>query len=74
MKLAHLCTFVAIVDNGGVARAAARLNLTQSAASRQIHALEGELGVVLFDRVGRRVKLTSERRSVAALSSRGGRG
>jgi hypothetical protein len=30
-----------------------RLNLTQSAASRQVHALETELGVRLFDRIGR---------------------
>ncbi len=60
MKLAHLRTFIAIVDSGGFARAAARLNLTQSAASRQIHALEAELGTALFDRIGRRVQLTSE--------------
>jgi LysR family cyn operon transcriptional activator len=60
MKLIQLRTFVAVADNGGVARAAARLNLTQSAASRQISALEIELGVPLFDRVGRRVQLTSE--------------
>src|SRR5712691_1886104 len=60
MKLAHLRTFIAIVDSGGFARAAARLNLTQSAASRQIHALEAELGTALFDRIGRRVQLTSD--------------
>jgi LysR family cyn operon transcriptional activator len=60
MKLTHLRTFVAVVDNGGIAHAAARLNLTQSAASRQIMSLESELGVRLFDRVGRRVRLTSE--------------
>jgi DNA-binding transcriptional LysR family regulator len=60
MKLIQLRTFVAVADNGGVARAAARLHLTQSAASRQISALEIELGVPLFDRVGRRVQLTSE--------------
>jgi LysR family cyn operon transcriptional activator len=60
MKLNQLRTFVAVADNGGVARAAARLNLTQSAASRQISALEIELGVPLFDRIGRRVQLTSE--------------
>lgn len=60
MKFRQLQTFVAVADNGGVARAAARLNLTQSAASRQIHALEAELGVPLFDRIGRRVRLTSE--------------
>jgi LysR family cyn operon transcriptional activator len=60
VKLAHLRTFVAIADAGGVGRAASRLNLTQPTASRQIHALEAELGVPLFDRVGRRVRLTSE--------------
>ena len=59
VKLAHLRTFVAIADSGGVGRAAAPLNLTQSAASRQIIALEAELGLPLFDRIGRRVQLTS---------------
>jgi len=60
MNLGHLRTFVAIVDAGGVHRAAARLNLSQPAVSRQIHALESDLGVPLFDRIGRRVQLTSE--------------
>ena len=60
MKINQLRTFVAITEHGGVARGAARLHLTQSAASRQISALEFELGVPLFDRVGRRVRLTSE--------------
>jgi LysR family cyn operon transcriptional activator len=36
------------------------LNLSQPAASRQIHALEVELGVVLFERVGRGLRLTSD--------------
>jgi LysR family cyn operon transcriptional activator len=60
MNLRHLRTFAAIVDADGVARAAARLNLSQPTATRQIHALEAELGVPLFDRIGRRVRLTSE--------------
>jgi DNA-binding transcriptional LysR family regulator len=34
--------------------------LSQPALSRQIHALETDLGTPLFDRIGRRVKLTSE--------------
>jgi DNA-binding transcriptional LysR family regulator len=59
MDLHQLRTFVAIADAGGVARAAARRNLSQPAASRQIQVLEAELGVLLFDRVGRRVRLTS---------------
>jgi DNA-binding transcriptional LysR family regulator len=60
MNLRHLHTFVLVADAGGFARAAGRLSLTQPAASRQIFALEAELGVRLFDRVGRRLQLTSE--------------
>jgi DNA-binding transcriptional LysR family regulator len=60
MNLRFLRTFVEIADNAGFARAATRLNLTQSAASRQIQALEDELGLRLFMRAGRSVRLTSE--------------
>ena len=56
----QLRTFVAIVDAGGIHRAASRINLSQPAASRQINALEATLGITLFDRIGRRLKLTSE--------------
>src|SRR5437879_963089 len=60
MNLRHLRAFVSIADAGGFARGANRMNLSQPALSRQIHALETELGVPLFDRIGRRVQLTSE--------------
>src|SRR5262245_46696902 len=60
MDLRHLRAFATVVDSGGFARAATQLNLSQPALSRQIHALEAELGVPLFDRVGRRALLTSE--------------
>ncbi len=60
MDLRHLRAFAAIVDAGGFARAAVRLNLSQPALSRQIRALEVDLGVPLFDRLGRRALLTSE--------------
>jgi LysR family transcriptional regulator, cyn operon transcriptional activator len=60
MNLRHLHTFVLVADAGGFAHAAGRLSLTQPAASRQIFALEAELGVRLFDRIGRRLQLTSE--------------
>ena len=60
MNFRHLRAFATIVDAGGFARAAARLNLSQPALTRQIHALEAELGVPLFDRIGRGVQLTSE--------------
>ena len=60
MNLRALRTVVTTVDFGGLGRACARLNLSQPAASRQIHALEYELGVALFERVGRGLQLTSE--------------
>lgn len=60
MDLHQLRTFVAIADAGGVTRAAARLNLSQPAATRQIQVLEATLGVTLLVRIGRRVRLTSD--------------
>ena len=70
MNLRFLRTFVAIADNAGFARAAARLNLTQSAASRQIQALEDELGLRLFARIGRSVRLTREGEDLLVRSRR----
>jgi DNA-binding transcriptional LysR family regulator len=60
MNLRSLRTFVTTAEAGGLGRASTRLNLSQPAASRQIQALEAELGVPLFQRVGRRMQLTSE--------------
>jgi DNA-binding transcriptional LysR family regulator len=60
MNLRYLQTFVRVAEAGGFARAGSQLNLSQPAASRQILALEAELGVALFDRIGRRVHLSSE--------------
>src|SRR5258705_660240 len=70
MNFRHLRAFAAIADAGGFARAAVRLNVSQPALSRQIHALEAELGVPLFDRIGRRVQLTSEGEDLLGRSRR----
>jgi DNA-binding transcriptional LysR family regulator len=58
MDLRHARTFVAVADLGTVSRAAERLHVAQPALSRQIADLETELGIKLFDRVGRRLMLT----------------
>jgi DNA-binding transcriptional LysR family regulator len=58
MELRHLRYFTAVVENGGIGRAARTLRVAQSAISEQIHDLESELGVALFDRKNRRIRLT----------------
>lgn len=60
MNLRHLRTFVLIAESGGITHASDRLHLSLPAASRQILALENEFRVKLFDRIGRRLKLTPE--------------
>jgi DNA-binding transcriptional LysR family regulator len=58
MDLKHARTFVTVADLGTVSKAAQRLHVAQPALSRRIGALEHELGIKLFDRVGRRLALT----------------
>jgi DNA-binding transcriptional LysR family regulator len=60
MDLRHARTFVAVAELGTVSKAALRLRVAQPALSRQITALEQELGLKLFDRIGRRLVLTGE--------------
>jgi len=54
----HLKLFRAIACEGGLTRAAERLNLSQSALSTQLGKLEAALGHPLFLRVGKRLELT----------------
>jgi LysR family transcriptional regulator, regulator for metE and metH len=58
LEVRHLRLVRAIAEEGGPTRAAARLHLTQSAVSHQLAELEGRLGVILFQRVRRRLELT----------------
>lgn len=58
MNTQQLESFLAVAENLNFARAAESLNITQSAVSRQIHALESELDTKLFNRTSRIVTLT----------------
>lgn len=60
MELRVLKYFLAIAREQGITRAAEVLHITQPTLSRQIAELEEELGVQLFDRSGRRIRLTDE--------------
>lgn len=58
MEMKNLHTFVVVAEEGGFTRAAARLGYAQSSITAQIQALEAELDVPLFDRLGKRIVLT----------------
>src|SRR5262249_23254599 len=60
MDLKRVRTFVTVAEQGSVSKAALRLHITQPALSRQIHDLQQELGLKLFERVGRHLVLTAE--------------
>ncbi|RYF15831.1 MAG: LysR family transcriptional regulator [Comamonadaceae bacterium] len=58
MELRHLRYFDALAETLNFTRAAERLHVTQSTLSHQIKQLEEELGAPLFDRGGKRVRMT----------------
>jgi DNA-binding transcriptional LysR family regulator len=61
----RLLAFATVARVGSFTRAARELSLTQSAVSHAIRGLEDELGVILFRREGRTVRLTAGGRYLA---------
>jgi DNA-binding transcriptional LysR family regulator len=59
MELAALQAFVEVAEHNSFSEAAEALYLTQPAVSKRVAQLESELGTRLFDRIGRRVSLSS---------------
>lgn len=64
MDTANLAAFLAVAATGSFSRAAEQLHLTQPAISKRIATLEQQLGVRLFDRIGKHVGLTEAGRTL----------
>ncbi len=70
MELAQLDAFIAAADCGSFSRAADILNVAQPSLSNRIQALEREVGQILFERMGRGVKLTDSGRAFLPYAQR----
>lgn len=60
MEIRRLGYFVQIAEDGSLTRAAGMVRVAQSALSRQMRLLEEELGVTLFNRTARGMRLTAD--------------
>ena len=65
IELDGIKAFITVAETGSFSRAASRLHLTQPAVSKRIALLESQMGVKLFDRIGRTVTLTESGRELA---------
>lgn len=70
MTPARLQTFLAVVEEGTAKAAAGRLSVTESAVSASIAALQREVGVPLFERSGRGLRLTEAGTAFASYARR----
>jgi DNA-binding transcriptional LysR family regulator len=70
MNLNHLAIFHAVAQERNVSRGAGRLMISQPAASKQLLQLERALGVKLFDRVPKGVRLTEAGELLAGYAAR----
>ncbi len=60
LQIDYLRTFIVVADTKGFTRAGIQVNRSQSAVSMQIKRLEDEIGKPVFERIGKKVKLTAE--------------
>lgn len=70
IEFRHLRTIKAIHEAGGLARAADRLNITQSALSHQVKGLEEQAGIELFVRRSKPLRLSSAGHRLLRLAER----
>jgi LysR family hydrogen peroxide-inducible transcriptional activator len=70
MELQTLRSFLTVARLGSFSRAAEQLGLSQPSLSQQIQKLERELGVSLFDRLGRSLRLTAFGESLLSSAER----
>jgi LysR family transcriptional regulator, regulator of the ytmI operon len=70
MELRHLETFGAVLEAGTFLAASRTLGCSQSTVTLHIQELERELGLPLFEREGRRVRLTAAGESLRGVSQR----
>ena len=70
MELRNIRTFARIAEVGSFTRVATELGYTQSAVTMQVKQLERELGCVLFERLGRSVRLTPEGERLLPVANR----
>ena len=70
MEIRQLKTFVTVADLLSFTKASKKLYMAQSSVSAQVKALEEELDLKLFDRIGRRILLTDAGRKLYAYAHR----
>ena len=65
MEIRNLVTFLKVTELNSFSKAAEALDYSQSAVTVQIQQLERELGVQLFDRIGKRSPSRSTARTLS---------
>jgi DNA-binding transcriptional LysR family regulator len=70
LNLNHLSIFQAVAASGSISAGAQRLHISQSAVSKQLGEFEHALGVMLFDRLPRGVRLTEAGRLLQGYANR----